>query len=87
MLFQNFEGKLVSHSTRMGFVLLPLGMCQKSLLRPPAALELSESFRSLIWRINLGGLLTWISLVAGIFDLSLSSDTSLLPREGKMHSS
>lgn len=68
MLFQNFEGKLVSHSTRMGFVLLPLGMCQKSLLRPPAALELSESFRSLIWRINLGGLLTWISLVAGIFD-------------------
>lgn len=58
----------------------------EKLLRPSAVPEVSESFRTLIWRINLGGLLTWISLLAGIFDLSFSSDTSLLPREGEMHS-
>jgi len=30
VLLQNFERKLVFLTARMGFVLLPLGMCQKS---------------------------------------------------------
>lgn len=50
----------------------------EKLLRPPAALEVSKLFSRPHGPKNLGGLLRWIKLSAGAFDLLFSSDTTLL---------
>ena len=71
--------------SKNGICLTAFRHVPEKLLRPPAVLEVSESFRAPIWRINLGGLFTWISLLKHGFWSVFQFHPCYLERERCVH--